>query len=140
MLGLHYIRKNTIIGLSIQQIFAPILIPINQSFKLNRLYNIDISQQVRIAPRIKMTAYGVLQYQHSILNPFSYSVGLMSDVADYVVIGVNNYSLKKTSFNFGVKHIRLYGTEFSIITTYSIYSNVFPTPNSTLELLLALQL
>jgi len=138
MLGIHYIRKNTIIGLGIQQIFAPVLIPVSQSFKLNRLYNVDISQRFRIAPRLHVTTYGVVQFSGQ--DNFSYSLGLMSDVADYVVIGINNYSMKKTSFNFGVKHIRFYGSELSIITTYSIYNSVFPTPNSTLELFLALQL
>lgn len=138
MLGIHYVRENTKIGISIQQLFAPVLIPVSQSFKLNRLYNIDISQRFRIAPKLKLTLFGVLQYPGQ--DNISYSVGLMSDVAEYVVIGVNNFSLKKTSFNFGVQHVRMLGTELSIITTYSIYNTVFPTPNSTLELFMALQL
>jgi len=138
MLGVHYIRENTTIGFGIQQLFAPVLMPVSQSFKLNRLYTIDIAQRFRVAPRIFLTTYGVVQYSGE--SNFSYSLGLMSDVADYVVIGVNNFSLKKTSFNAGVNHIRLYGTELSIITTYSIYHSVFPTPNSTLELFMAVQL
>ena len=137
MLGVHYIRQNTVIGFGVQQIFAPVLMPVSQSFKLNRLYNIDISQRFRFAPRILVTGYGVLQYTG---DNFLYSLGLMGDVADYVLIGINNFSMKKTSFNFGVQHIRLYGTEFSIMTTYSVYHTVFPTPNSTLELYMALQL
>jgi hypothetical protein len=138
MLGIHYIRENTTIGFAVQQIFASVLIPVSQSFKLNRLYNIDISQRFRIAPRIKLTAYGVAQFSGQ--TNANYSIGLMSDVFEYVQIGVNNFSLKKTSFNFGVQHIRFYGTELSIMTTYSIYNSVFPTPNSTLELFMALQL
>ncbi|WP_018345190.1 type IX secretion system membrane protein PorP/SprF [Cytophaga aurantiaca] len=138
MLGVHYIRPNTIIGFSMQQIFTPILIPVSQSFKLSRLYNIDISQRFRIAPRIKLTAYGVVQYSGG--SNFNYSMGLMTDVFEYVMIGMNNFSLKKTSFNVGVQHIQLYGTELSIVTTYSIYHSVFPTPNSTLELFMAVQL
>lgn len=138
MLGIHYVRQNTTIGFGVQQLFAPILIPVNQSFKLNRLYNIDIAQRFRLAPRVFLTTYGVVQYSGE--NNFSYSLGLMSDVADYVVIGVNSLSLKKTSFNAGVNHIRFYGTELSIITTYSIYHSVFPTPNSTLELFMSVQL
>lgn len=138
MLGIHYVRQNTTIGLGVQQLFAPVLIPVNQSFKLNRLYNIDISQRFRLAPRVKLTMYGVVQYSGG--DQYSYSFGLMSDLADYVVIGVNNLSLKKTSFNFGVQHVRIYGTELSIVTTYSIYHSVFPTPNSTLELFMSVQL
>ncbi|ABG59308.1 hypothetical protein CHU_2045 [Cytophaga hutchinsonii ATCC 33406] len=138
MLGIHYIRQNTVIGFGVQQLFAPVLIPVNQSFKLNRLYNIDVSQRFRVAPRIKLTTYGVIQFSGN--DNFSYSLGLMSDVADHVILGVNNFSLKKTSFNFGVQHVLIYGTELSIVTTYSIYHSVFPTPNSTLELFMALQL
>ena len=137
-LGIHYVRENTKIGFAIQQLFAPVLIPVNQSFKLNRLYNIDISQRFRIAPRVKVTLFGVLQYSGQ--NYVPYSFGFMSDVADYVVIGMNTFSLKKMSFNFGVQHVRMFGTELSIITTYSIYNSAFPNPNSTLELYMALQL
>lgn len=138
MLGVHYVRENTKIGCSIQQVFAPVLIPVNQSFKLNRLYNIDISQRFRLAPRIKVTLFGVAQYTGK--SDLLYSFGFMSDVAEYVLIGVNTFSLNKTSFNFGVQHIRMFGSELSLITSYSIYNSVFPTPNSTLELFLALQL
>jgi len=138
MLGIHYVRPNTTIGFAMQQIFAPVLIPVNQSFKLERLYNLDISQRVRIAPQIKLTAYGLVQYAGQ--TNFNYSMGLMSDVFEYVLIGVNNFSLKKTSFNFGVQHIHLYGSELTILTTYSVYHSVFPTPNSTLELFMSVQL
>lgn len=138
MLGIRYIRPNTTIGFAMQQIFTPVLIPVSQSFKLNRLYNADISQRFRIAPRLTMTVFGVVQY--SAQTNFNYSMGLMSHIADYVMVGVNNFSLKKTSFNVGVQHIRLYGTEVSIVTTYSIYHSVFPTPNSTLELFMSVQL
>lgn len=138
MLGVHYIRPNTTIGFAIQQIFAPVLIPVNQSFKLNRLYNVDVSQRFRIAPRIKLTIYGVVQYSGQ--TNLNYTIGLMSHISEYVLVGVNNLSLKKTSFNVGVQHVRLYGTEFSFVTTYSIYHSVFPTPNSTLELFMSVQL
>lgn len=138
MLGIHYVRANTVIGIGIQQLFAPVLIPVNQSFKLNRLYNVDVSHRIRIAPRVKLTGYAIIQY--AVQSNLNYSVGLMSHVSDYVMIGINNYSLKKTSFNFGVQHIRIASTELSLITTYSIYHSVFPTPNSTLELYMSVQL
>lgn len=138
MLGVHYIRPNTTIGFAMQQIFAPVLIPVNQSFKLNRLYNIDISQRFRITPQIKLIAYGMVQYSGQ--TNINYSMGIMSTVFEYVLIGVNNFSLKKTSFNFGVQHIQFYGSELTIVTTYSIYHSVFPAPNSTLELFMSVQL
>jgi hypothetical protein len=138
MLGIHYVRENTKIGFSIQQLFAPVLIPVSQSFKLNRLYNVDLSQRFRISPMVKVTLFGVVQYSEQ--SDLLYNFGFMSDLAEYVVIGGNNFSLKKTSFNFGVQHIRMLGSEMTLITTYSIYNSVFPTPNSTLELYLAFQL
>jgi hypothetical protein len=138
MLGIHYMRENTIIGLSVQQVFAPVLIPVSQSFKLNRLYNLDVSHRFVLSPQLKLTPFAVVQYSGQ--RNFPYSFGLMSYVSDYVMIGVNNLSLRKTSFNFGIHQIRLYGTEFSLVGTYSLYHSVFPNPNSTLELFLALQL
>ncbi|MGN6645549.1 MAG: type IX secretion system membrane protein PorP/SprF [Cytophaga sp.] len=137
-LGIHYVREKTKIGFAIQQIFSPVLMPVNQTFKLNRLYNIDVSQGFRLAPRVRVNLFGVLQYSGQ--NNFSYSAGFMSDVSEYVLIGVNNFCLKKTSFNFGIQHIRIFESELSIITTYSVYTAALPSPNSTLELFMTFQL
>ena len=137
-LGLHYIRENTIIGVAVQQIFPTVLIPINQSFRLNKLYNIDISQRFRIGPNVKLITYGVAQFSSQ--TNFIYTLGLMSDLSDYVMLGINDFSSRKTSFNFGIKHIRLYGGEITIVTTYSVYTNKVPGLNSALELFIALQL
>jgi hypothetical protein len=136
-LGLHYIRERTIIGFAVQQIFSPVLIPVSQSFKFNRLYNFDISQRIINSPGFNLTAYSVIQYAGQ--KTYNYNLGLKSDVSDYVLIGVNNLSLKKTSFNLGIQRIRLFGGEFMMVTTYSLYHSAFPAPNSILELFLAFQ-
>jgi len=138
MLGLHYIRENTVIGIAVQQIFTTVLIPINQSFKLNKLYNIDISQRFRLGQDVKLTTYGVAQF--SAQTQLLYTLGLMGEISQHLMVGVNDFSGQKTSFNFGVKHIRVYTGEFMIVTTYSVYNNKVPGLNSTLELFIALQL
>ena len=137
-LGLHYIRERTVIGFAVQQIFSPVLMPVSQSFKLNRLYNFDISHQFNISHGFNLTAYSVIQYAGQ--NTFNYNPGLKVDVSDYVLIGVNNFSLRKTSFNLGIQRIRLFGGELMMVTTYTLYNNrVFPVPNSLLELFIAFQ-
>jgi len=138
MLGLHYIRQNTIIGFSVQQIFAPVLVPINQSFQLNRLFNVDVSQRFRVSPQVKLTTYGVVQYAAE--TSLLYNLGLMSDVSELVMVGVNDFSFRKTSFNVGVKNIRFYGGKIMMVATYSIYHSKFYALNNTLELFLAFQL
>jgi len=137
-LGIHYIRQNTVIGFAVQQIFPTVLIPVSESFQLKKLYNVDISQRFKIGSNVKLTTYGVAQFssQTSLL----YMLGLMSDISEYVMVGINDFSSKKTSFNFGIKHIRIYGGEITIVTTYSVYTNKVPGLNSTLELFMALQL
>jgi hypothetical protein len=136
-LGLHYIRPGTVIGFAIQQIFSPVLIPVSQSFKFNRIYNFDISRQFNISPGFNLTASSVIQYAGQ--KNFNYNLGFMSNVSEYVLIGVNNFSLKKTSFNLGIQRIRLFGGELMLVSTYSFYHGAFPAPNSLLELFLAFQ-
>jgi hypothetical protein len=136
-IGLHYIRERTIIGFAIQQIFSPVLIPVSQSFKFNRLYNFDISHQFNISPGFNLTPYSVIQFSGQ--KNLNYNLGLKSDVSDYVFVGINNFSLRKTSFNLGIQRIRVFGGQLMMVTTYSFYNRAFPAPNSILELFLAFQ-
>jgi hypothetical protein len=136
-LGLHYIRERTVIGIAIQQIFSPVLMPVSQSFKLDRLYNFDISQQFNISPRFDLTTYSVIQYTGQ--KNLNFNLGLKSNISDYLLIGLNNFSFKKSSFNLGIQRIRLFGGEFMMVSTYSFYHRAFPAPNSLLELFLAFQ-
>ena len=137
-LGIHYVRQNTIIGFAIQQIFPTVLIPISQSFQLKKLYNIDISQRFRLGPWVSLKAYGVAQFSSQ--TKLLYNMGVMADISQHIIAGANSFTSQKTSFNFGVKEIRIYGGELMIMTTYSVYNKKLPGYNSTLELFIALQL
>jgi hypothetical protein len=137
MIGLHYVRQKTFIGFGIQQLFTPVLIPVNQSFRLGRLYNADFSQRFDLGPRTYLTTYAMVQQPDQ--GNTLYSLGLLTEISNVVLVGVNNFSLRKTSFNFGIKRIRLFGAEFMFMTTYSLYHGSFPLPDNTLELFIALQ-
>lgn len=136
MIGIHYIRRKTSLGFGIQQLFTPVLIPVNQSFRLGRLYNVDFSQRFDFGPRTYLTIYAMAQQPD--LGNTSYSVGMLTEISNVVLVGVNNFSLQKTSFNFGIKRIRFLGAEFMFMTTYSIYHGNFPLPDNMLELFIAL--
>lgn len=136
MIGIHYVRQKTFIGFAVQQLFTPVLIPVNQSFRLGRLYNVDFSQRFDIAPWTSLTTYAMVQQPDQ--GNTLYSVGLMADISNVVLVGVNNFSLQKTSFNLGIKRIRLLGAEFMFLISYSLYHSNFPLPDNTLELFIAL--
>jgi len=138
MIGIQYIRRNTTVGFGVQQIFAPVLIPVNQSFQLNRLYNIDVTHKIRCSQQLHLNVYAVTQFSKQ--TNFNYSGGIMAELAQYVLVGVNNFSLKKTSFNVGVQNIPFYNSHFSIVATYSIYHIQLPVSSNTIELFLSLQL
>ncbi|MBO9703610.1 MAG: type IX secretion system membrane protein PorP/SprF [Sporocytophaga sp.] len=136
-IGIHYVRPNTFIGLAIQQVFTSVLIPVNQSFRLSRLYNLDLSHHFDVGPRTNLAVYGMVQQPDK--GNTIYSLGLLSEISNVVLVGVNDFSLRKTSFNLGVKQIRLLGAEFMFMTTYSIYHGSFPLPDNSLELFIVLQ-
>lgn len=134
--GIHYLRPNTVIGISIQQIYPSVLIPVSQSFQLNRLYNIDIERKFNIRNHTVLTAYAIGQYLQE--QRLLYSLGLMADVADLVMLGINNFSLRKSSFNCGVHGIRIFGNQLKMVVTYSFYHGSSSLPDSTLEFFVAL--
>jgi hypothetical protein len=136
MAGLHYLRKKTSVGISILQLFSTVLQPIAQSFSLPKLYSLDVSQKIFIAPKATLTVYSVLQ--HSEQQSLLYSLGLMTDVSK-VFVGISNFSLRKTSISFGVKQIPLLGTKFMFYYTYSLYHSSFPLPNNTMEFFISVQ-
>ncbi|MFN8415373.1 MAG: type IX secretion system membrane protein PorP/SprF [Cytophagaceae bacterium] len=138
MLGIQYIRRNTTVGLGVQQIFAPVLIPVNQSFQLNRLYNLDVTHKFTFSPDFHFSVYAVAQLSNP--GKLNYIGGVMAEISKYVLVGVNNFSLKKTSFNVGVHRIPFYNTQFSLVATYSLYHIVLPVSSNTIELYLSLQL
>ena len=136
MIGIHYVRQKTFIGFAIQHLFTSVLIPVNQSFRLGRLYNVDFSHRFDISPRTYLTTYAMVQQPDQ--GKTLYSLGLLTEISNVLLVGVNNFSLQKTSFNLGVKRIRLFGAEFMFMTTYSLYHGNFPLPDDTLELFIAL--
>lgn len=137
MIGIRYLRPKTSIGFSIQQLFPSVLIPVSQSFRLQRLYNLDVSQRFNLSPKTCLTTYGAVQYTGD--DTPLYSVGLMSDLADVVMVGVNYFSMKKTSFNFGIKRVRIFGSYATLVMTYSVFHSSFPLSDNTFELFVALQ-
>jgi hypothetical protein len=139
MIGIHYVRQKTFIGFAIQQLFSPVLIPVDQSFRLDRLYNLDFSHRFDLGFRNHLTTYAMVQ-QPDKGNTLC-SVGLLTEISNLVLVGANNFSLRKTSFNLGIKQIRMLGAEFMFFTTYSIYHyhNNFPLPDNTFELFIQLR-
>lgn len=138
MLGIQFVRPKTTIGVSVQQIFSSILIPVNQTFKLNRLYTIDFNHKFRVAYRNYINVYSIVQL--SDYSKINYINGVMAEITEHFLIGVNNYSLKKSTLSIGVQNIPLNASSFSIITSYSIYHSTIPIPNSTIELFVSLKI
>lgn len=137
MAGIHYLRPNTQVGVSIQHLFPGVLTPINQSFSLSRVYSLDVSRKFQLMPKINLMTYAVMQHYDQEI--FLYSLGLMSEISGIVLIGVNNFNFSKTSINLGLKRIRFMGVQFWMVMTYSIYHNNFPMPDNTFEQFIAVQ-
>lgn len=135
--GIHYLRKNTAIGLAVQQLFTPVLIPVNQSFRLNRLYNFDFTRKFQISPYLDLSTNAVIQFSET--GIYTYTLGFMSYIAEYVMIGINNFTLRKTSVNVGVNNIKFIGLNLTLLATYSYHHNSIPIPNNNLEIFIAIR-
>ena len=135
--GIHYLRKNTVLGVAVQQIFTPTLIPVNQSFQLKRLYNIDVTQRLDISSFINLAFYSVLQLSDQ--GKSNYNVGMMTSVGEVGLIGINNFSFTKTTVNLGLKNILLLDLRFKFVASYSFYHSGISLPDNILEVFVSIQ-
>lgn len=136
--GIHYLRQKTSIGFAIQQIFSSVLIPVNQSFSLQRLYNFDYTRKFQVSPHIDFNSQFVVQVPES-GKIYAYGVNLYADLYETVFLGVSNFSLKKTSFSAGVKRVVFLDSTFFLVVTYSMYHSEIPLPDNTVEIFIAFQ-
>ncbi len=135
--GLRYLRRSFAIGVSSQQIFSTVLVPVYQSFKLNRVYNIDASKDFFISPRLTCKLQSVLQTDFQ--AKYVYNLSVLAVISENGLLGINSYVFRKTSFNAGLQNINLFGSEFSLIATYSYNHSQIALPDNTLEIFLGIK-
>lgn len=134
-LGIRYLMKNFSVGFAMQQIFTPTLIPVNQSFLIDRLYNLDVIKKFRLSPGFDLDAQLVFQLAEN--KEYAYSLNLMGVYQEIGLIGLSNYSLQKTSVSGGLKHNIFGGYNFSLLATYSFYHTSISLSDNTLEVFLS---
>lgn len=132
--GVHFFAHKFNLGFAIQQIFNPVLIPINQSFQLSRLYNVDLEREFSISPFADLTAQVVLQISDD--SRYTYGASLLSELYDFGIIGLSNFYLKKTSVSAGIKPVVFTTSTLTLLVTYNMYHGEIPLPDNTLEIFL----
>jgi len=136
-IGLHYLRQSFSVGLAVQQIFRPVLIPVHQSFRLSRLYNLDVSKRMDLSPHADLTSQLVLQAAD--MDTYSYGINLLASFFDLGLIGVSNYHIRKTSFSLGARNIVLFNSSLLLMISYSIYHHEITVSDNHIEVYLAIQ-
>lgn len=136
-IGVHYLRRSFSVGLAVQQIFRPVLIPVHQSFRLNRLYNLDISKKVDLSPHVDLVSQLVLQAAD--MDAYSYGINVLASFFDVGLIGVSNYHIRKTSFSLGARDIVLFNSTLLLMFSYSIYHHEITVSDNHIEVYLAIQ-
>lgn len=134
-IGVHYIRPKVSVGFGMQQVFTPVLMPVNQSFVLKRLYNIDLAKKFVLSPQFNLDAQFVVQLSE---EEYAYSINLMAQYMEIGLIGLSNYYLKKTSVSAGIKHSFFQEYNFMLLASYSFYHTKITVADNTFELFLAL--
>lgn len=135
--GVHFTRENTTVGFALQQIFPTILIPVNQSFRFDRLYNVDFTHKFRLSHQTDLSAFFVTQVSET--GFYNYSFGCFADFWGYGRIGVNNFSLFKTSANLGLTQLRVSDMKLEIMATYNVYHSAIALPDNSLEIFLSIK-
>lgn len=136
-IGIHYLRRNFSMGMAAQQIFRPVLIPVHQSFRLSRLYNLDVSKRIDLSPHADLTSQLVLQAAD--MDTYSYGINLLATFFDLGMIGVSNYHVRKTSFSLGARNIVLFNSSLLLMISYSIYHHEITVSDNHIEVYLAIQ-
>lgn len=135
--GLRYLRRSFALGLSSQQVFSTVLVPVYQSFKLNRVYNLDASKDFFVSPQLSIKLQTVFQSNFEHKN--AYNVSALATISSMGLLGVNEFMFRKTSFNAGVQNVKVFGSHFTFITTYSYNHSQIALPDNTLEIFLGIQ-
>ncbi len=135
--GVHILRPGASIGFAIQQIFTPVLMPVNQSFQFLRLYNVDLTKELKITSDFQCSLFSV--FQVSEVGNYAYSFGTLSRIANMGLIGINNFNLKKTTVNVGVENLAVLDIDFTLMASYSFHHSGISLPDNTLELFIAIQ-
>ncbi len=136
-IGIHYLSKKTTVGIAVQQIFAPEIKSVNQSFQLKRLYNLDVSRKFHVSPEIDLNTQGLVQYSE--YQNYLYSLGVLLEVLDVGLIGVNVFSFNMTSVSLGLRKIEFFNSNLSLLATYGFFQERIDIPNNTMELSIVLQ-
>lgn len=136
-IGIHYLREYFTLGLAVQQIFSPVLLPVNQSFQLNRVYNVNMERRFRLGPKTQLTAHSVLQLSGK--GIMSFNTGLFSEISDVALAGINHFSFRKTSFQLGLQQIQMLDIDIMIMGVYSLYHSQVSLPDNALEIFIAFQ-
>lgn len=130
--GLRYFWKKWSFGASAQQLFTPVLQPIDKRFELERLYNFDVYRRFMLSPMIDLETQAVVQIAGA--EGYAYSLSAMFDYIDRIFVGANEYSLVKTSANLGFKQPISREYDLSFFVTYTFFHSDIPLSDNTLEL------
>jgi hypothetical protein len=136
--GIHYLRQKFSFGFAIQQVLGTVLIPVNQSYSLQRLYNFDITRKFQIAHNAEFNTQFIVQIPEG-GKIYSYGVNLHAEFLNFVYIGLSNFTLNKTSVALGAKRIVFLDSTFFLAVSYSMYHSQIPLPDNAIEIFISFQ-
>ena len=135
--GIHYLRKNFAFGLSVQQIFNSVLMPVEQSFSLLRLYNIDVSKVFNITHELIFNTQAILQVPQR--GDVVYGLTVLAEYRELFLLGVNNYFLRKTSVNLGVTNLAFLRAKFTVLGMYTLYRSDVTFADNSFEIFIGIK-
>lgn len=116
--GFWYLRKRFKAGLSMQQMFQGKLQPVNQSFTLNRFYNLNIAKFFPISPYLNLTTHLYSRFQNNEQEPVTIELASVFEIQRKVEAGFNYRHKNGISFLGGIKAIKIGSLYMSFMASY----------------------
>ena len=135
-IGFSIKHKNTSIGFAVQQIFNAVIIPVNQSFPLDRLYNINANRDFNISQQVSSSTSLVYQIKSTSASTFSLNQSILFHKLIYVA--ANYHSFNKISLNAGIKKFRIYTHHIDLILSYTSYRGDLKLKDNAFEFYISL--
>lgn len=134
--GVRLLGRKRQLGLATQQIFKTVITPINQSFYLPRLYNVDYRRFIELSPSVNVNTQAVLQLIAD--NQFLASYGADIIVKNNYSLGVNYHTAKRLSVQASYLNINIEQYFLGIQALYTIYNSSLNLSSNAIEILVSI--
>jgi type IX secretion system PorP/SprF family membrane protein len=135
--GMWYLREKSAIGFSVQQMFKGRIQPVNQSYELDRNYNLTVYRTFILNPYLNFHTHLFSGFQKN--KAANISVATVFEVQEKLDLGITYRHKRALVFMVGLKKINIATSHFSLYFSYLIPTGQIGIKDNALEIYLGFQ-